>query len=125
MNYQKKSHFNGLMNLKTKHYSLDAPFNEDDESTLLNTLSDKNIPNTDHNLVYHESLKMEICEKLKRLPKRESEIIKMSYGIGYEYPITLEDIGKKYGVTKEMIRQLKRSAINKLKKAHSLKEYWD
>lgn len=102
------------MKSNTRHISVDAPFNETDESnTLLDVLEDTNSPTAD-NLLVTESLRSEITKALNVLKPREREIVEASFGIGCTEK-TLEEIGAKYGLSRERVRQIKEKAIRRLR----------
>ncbi|MBQ3896783.1 MAG: sigma-70 family RNA polymerase sigma factor, partial [Paludibacteraceae bacterium] len=89
------------------------PFVEGEENSLLDVLQDSNSPNADKELI-DESLAKEIDRSLATLTERESDIIKMFFGIGYQ-EMTLEEIGDKFGLTRERVRQIKEKAIRRLR----------
>ena len=96
-----------------RHISVDAPFVEGEENSLLDVLQDSNSPNADKELI-DESLAKQIDRSLATLTERESDIIKMFFGIGYQ-EMTLEEIGDKFGLTRERVRQIKEKAIRRLR----------
>ncbi|MDR2120634.1 MAG: RNA polymerase sigma factor RpoD/SigA [Tannerella sp.] len=96
-----------------KHISVDAPFMEGEESSLLDVLVNDDAPMADGTLM-NESLSKEIDRALSTLTDRESEIIRMFFGIGCQ-EVTLEEIGGKSGLTRERVRQLKEKAIHRLR----------
>ena len=102
-------------NLKVsgRHVSVDAPFVEGEDNSLLDVLVNEDTPNTDGTLMY-ESLSREIDRALATLTERESDIIKMFFGIGCQ-EVTLEEIGDKFGLTRERVRQIKEKAIRRLR----------
>ena len=95
------------------HVSVDAPFAEGEDSSLLVVLVIEDIPPTDNELLV-ESLKSEIRNALNILSDRERKVIEDSYGIGGQ-ELTLEEIGTKYGLSRERVRQIKEKAIRKLR----------
>ena len=103
--------------LNTKeHVSLDTPFSEDEDGgSLLDTLENKNAEGTDSKLTHSESLKMEIDRSLQILPERHKQMLCYFYGIGVDYPLSLDDIGQRFDITPERVRQIKDKAINKLR----------
>ena len=101
------------MNISGRHVSVDAPFTSDEDSSLLDVLTNEDNPSTDMALVA-ESLKSEIQEALGILNERERNIIEASYGIN-QTELTLEEIGEKYGLSRERVRQIKEKAIRKLR----------
>lgn len=96
-----------------RHISVDAPFVEGEDNSLLDVLVNDDSPNADRVLI-NESLAKEIDRSLATLTERESEIIKMFFGIGYQ-EMTLEEIGDKFGLTRERVRQIKEKAIRRLR----------
>ena len=101
------------MSANTRHVSVDAPFADGDEGSLLDILVNKSSPMADRQLVM-ESLQAEIKQALRILNERERNIIEAFFGInGPE--LTLEEIGEKYGLTRERVRQIKEKAIRRLR----------
>lgn len=96
-----------------RHISVDAPFVEGEDNSLLDVLVNDDSPNADRALI-NESLAKEIDRSLSTLTERESEIIKMFFGLGYQ-EMTLEEIGDKFGLTRERVRQIKEKAIRRLR----------
>jgi len=103
------------MGVAARHVSVDAPFQEGEENSLLDVLENNNTPRTDMHLEYMESLRKEIERSLSTLTDRQRDVIKYYFGIGIEHPMSLEDIGEKFGLTRERVRQIKDKAINKLR----------
>jgi RNA polymerase primary sigma factor len=101
------------MNITGHHVSVDAPFAEGEDNSLLDVLVNEDIPTTDRELVI-ESLKEEIRNALNVLTERERKVIEDSYGIGRP-ELTLEEIGTKYNLSRERVRQIKEKAIRKLR----------
>ena len=97
-----------------RHVSVDAPFHDDESSSLLDVLPNNDSPEADNELL-RESLRKEIANALQVLSERERNIIEAFYGIN-QPEITLEEIGNKYGLTRERVRQIKEKAIRKLRK---------
>ena len=97
-----------------RHVSVDAPFREGEDGTLLDVLSNDNSPNTDISLI-SESLNKEIDRSLSTLTDREKEIIKLFFGIGVVHPLSLEEIGEKFDLTRERVRQIKEKGIRRLR----------
>ena len=107
-----------------RHVSMDAPFMEGEDNSLLDVLENQDSPKADTALV-SESLMSEIENALLILSPREREIIKAFFGIGCQ-EMTLEEIGERYGLTRERVRQIKEKSIRKLKnnsRSMLLKDY--
>lgn len=98
-----------------KQSSLDAPFEEGEGSSLLDILSNPDSDPTDEVLNGHRSLQIELNRLLATLSEREREVIKQTFGIGYEYNQSLEDIAHNLGLTRERVRQIKETALRKLR----------
>lgn len=105
------------LGVAARHVSMDAPFVEGEDNSLLDVLENGGIPKTDAQLEYMESLRAEIERSLSTLTERQCDVIKLYFGIGVEHPMSLEDIGEKFGLTRERVRQIKDKAINKLRSA--------
>ena len=96
-----------------RHVSVDAPFVEGEDNSLLDVLPNDDSPSADKGLV-NESLNIEIERALSTLTDREREIVKSFFGIGCQ-EMTLEEIGERFGLTRERVRQIKEKAIRRLK----------
>ncbi|MBQ1167684.1 MAG: sigma-70 family RNA polymerase sigma factor [Bacteroidales bacterium] len=96
-----------------RHVSVDAPFVEGEDNSLLDVLPNNDSPNADSGLV-NESLNKEIERALSTLTERERDIVKNFFGIGCQ-EMTLEEIGEKFNLTRERVRQIKEKAIRKLR----------
>ena len=94
--------------------SLDATFGEDDTVTLMTTIADESEEPPDVALM-RNSLQEEIGAALESLDGRESQIIKLYYGLGGAQSMNLAEIGTKFGLTRERIRQIKEKALRKLR----------
>lgn len=97
-----------------RHVSMDASINKDDDTNLYDVLRSDNVAPPDTELI-HESLQHEIGQIIDTLPQREADIIKLYYGLGYKHPMTLDEIGEKFDLTRERVRQIKEKAIRKLR----------
>ena len=97
-----------------RHLSMDAPFNEEDDNSLLDVLSGEDDVMPDEQLV-GESVKADIERALSLLHPREAEITRLYFGIGRETPMTLEEIGQEFDLTRERVRQIKEKALRKLR----------
>ncbi|MBK7425962.1 MAG: RNA polymerase sigma factor RpoD/SigA [Saprospiraceae bacterium] len=105
------------LGVAARHVSVDAPFVDGEDNSLLDVLENDSTPNTDSGLEYKESLRKEIQRSLSTLTDRQCDVIMLYFGIGVEHPMSLEDIGEKFGLTRERVRQIKDKAINKLRSA--------
>ncbi|MCR4602665.1 MAG: RNA polymerase sigma factor RpoD/SigA [Prevotella sp.] len=101
------------LSVDTRHISVDAPLNSEDDGSLLDVLVNNDAPAADRNL-FDESLKAEIDIALTKLNERERNIIRAFFGIG-EQELSLDEIGSKYGLTRERVRQIKEKALRKLR----------
>jgi RNA polymerase primary sigma factor len=99
-----------------RHVSMDAPLIDGDESSssMYDVLTTDSLPNPDSGLVL-ESLRRDIRTSLRTLTSRESEVVSMFYGLEGKMPMSLEDIGSKFDLTRERVRQIKEKAIRRLK----------
>ncbi len=97
-----------------RHISMDAPLVEGEDSNLYDVLRSGESPNPDKELM-HESLKTEIERALETLTPREADVILLYFGLGENYPMTLEEIGETFELTRERVRQIKEKAIRRLK----------
>jgi RNA polymerase primary sigma factor len=101
------------MTANAHHVSVDAPFAEGDDNSLLDVMVNENSPMADLELV-KESLQAEIRTALRTLNDRERKVIEAFFGIN-QPEMTLEEIGVKYGLTRERVRQIKEKAIRRLR----------
>ena len=102
------------LKISGRHLSMDAPFAQGEDNRLLDVLENEEIPNPDFELM-GESLKVEIERALAKLTKREAEVIRLYFGIGREHSLTLEEIGERFDLTRERVRQIKEKALRKLR----------
>jgi len=102
------------LKISGRHLSMDAPFAQGEDNRLLDVLENEEIPNPDFELM-GESLKVEIERALSKLTKREAEVIGLYFGIGREHSLTLEEIGERFDLTRERVRQIKEKALRKLR----------
>ena len=109
------------LGVAARHVSMDAPFVDGEDNSLMDVLENNSTPNTDASLEYVESLRREIERSLSTLTDRQCDVIKLYYGIGIDHPMSLEDIGDKFGLTRERVRQIKDKAINKLRSVNRSK----
>ena len=97
-----------------RHVSMDAPLVEGEDSNLYDVLRSGESPNPDRDLL-HESLRTEIERALETLTPREADVIRLYFGLGNQHPMTLEEIGETFDLTRERVRQIKEKAIRRLK----------
>lgn len=109
------------LGINARHVSMDSPLSEGEENTLIDVLENANAEKTDGELVHTESLKTEIDRSLKTLTERQKEVICFFFGIGVDHPMSLEDIGERFSLTRERVRQIKDKAITKLKASNRCK----
>lgn len=97
-----------------RHVSMDAPLVEGEDSNLYDVLRSGESPNPDKELL-HESLRTEIERALETLTPREADVVRLYFGLGEQHPMTLEEIGETFDLTRERVRQIKEKAIRRLK----------
>ncbi len=101
-----------------RHISMDQPFGDSEEgSSLMDVLENPNTESTDMYFSFNVSLSAEIDRSLNTLTDRQKEVIRFFFGIGVDHPLSLEDIGERYSLTRERVRQIKDKAITKLRMA--------
>ncbi|MEO5998695.1 MAG: RNA polymerase sigma factor RpoD/SigA [Chitinophagaceae bacterium] len=103
------------LGIGARHVSMDTPLSEGEESTLMDVLENPNAERTEKNIEHDESLKTEIGRSLTALTERQKEVICYFFGIGVDHPMSLEDIGERFHLTRERVRQIKDKAITKLR----------
>jgi RNA polymerase primary sigma factor len=103
------------LGVAARHVSMDAPFADTDENSLLDVLANPNADETDMDLAHHDSLRCEIGRSLGALSDRQRDVLVLFYGIGIENPMSLEDIGERFELTRERVRQIKDKAITRLR----------
>ncbi len=108
------------LKISSKHVSVDAPFSQGEENRLLDVIKNDEQPSPD-NMLLSESLKTEIARALSTLVEREAEVLRLYYGIETEHSMTLEEIGEKFNLTRERVRQIKEKAIRRLRHASKSK----
>ena len=102
------------MNISGRHISMDAPFVQGEENSLLDVLVNDDAPRADGFLM-NESLSREIDRSLSTLTDRQREVVKLYFGIGCDNSLSLEDIGEKFELTRERVRQIKDKALKRLR----------
>ena len=104
------------LKISNTHLSLDAPFSTSEDNSLMDVLEDELQPAPDEALL-DESLRLEIGRALRTLSGREAQVISLYFGLTQEKPLTLEEIGARFGLTRERVRQIKEKAIRRLRHA--------
>jgi RNA polymerase primary sigma factor len=102
------------MRVSGRHVSMDAPFVQGEDNSLLDVLVNHDSPRADTSLM-NESLQKEIERSLSTLTDRERDVVKLFFGIGMNHGLTLEEIGAKFDLTRERVRQIKEKAIRRLR----------
>lgn len=103
------------LGISARHVSMDTPLSEGEDNTLVDVLANPNAEQANANIEHKESLKQEIERSMKMLTERQKEVICYFFGIGQDHPMSLEDIGEKFNLTRERVRQIKDKAITKLR----------
>lgn len=98
-----------------RHVSMDQPFSEGEEGSLVDVLPNPNAEAADSQLAFYDSLSEEINRSLNTLTERQKEVVRYFFGIGVDHALSLEDIGERYNLTRERVRQIKDKAITKLR----------
>ncbi len=102
------------MRTSGRHVSMDAPLMQGEDGTLMDVLADDDQLNPDHTLI-SESLRREVERALTTLTAREADVLRLYFGLAGEQPLTLEEIGDRFDLTRERVRQIKEKAIRRLK----------
>jgi len=102
------------MKMSGRHLSMDAPFNQGEDNRLLDIIQNQMQPSPDNTLM-KESLKREVDRALATLSDREAEVVRLYFGLNREHPLTLEEIGEKFSLTRERVRQIKEKALRRLR----------
>ncbi len=97
-----------------RHLSMDAPLVQDEENNMYDVIRSEDSPTPETGLMY-ESLRKEIERAISTLPQREADVIRYYFGLEGKHPMTLEEIGEKFDLTRERVRQIKEKAIRRLK----------
>jgi len=104
------------ISISGRHISMDAPLISGEESTLYDVMENRDSPKADKSLIM-ESLQQEIERTLDTLSEREKEIIKLYFGIGLNHGLTIDEIGEKFDLTRERVRQIKEKALKRLRQS--------
>lgn len=113
---------NAILKNNHKHISVDTPLNDTEEGTLIDVMINPNADVVDEKLVYHDSLRKEITSSLAMLTDRQKKILCYFFGLGTDHALSLEDIGEKFHLTRERVRQIKDKALTKLKASKRTKQ---
>lgn len=105
-----------LMRYAEKHMSVDAPLTYDEDSTMLDLMNSTDQPSPEQKLII-ESLRKEIEDVIQQLAAREAEVIRCYFGLDESYPMTMQEIGDRFNLSRERVRQIKETAIKKLKES--------
>lgn len=114
------------LGIAARHVSMDTPLSEGEDNTLVDVLENPNAEYANTNIEHRESLKQEIERSMKMLTERQKEVICYFFGLGVDHPMSLEDIGDKFNLTRERVRQIKDKAITKLRtnsRSRALRSY--
>ncbi len=109
------------LKISGRHLSMDAPFSQGEDNRLLDVIQDERQPAPDSTLM-EESLREEVQRALATLSEREAEVIRLYFGLQREHSLTLEEIGEKFSLTRERVRQIKEKAIRRLRHASRSKQ---
>lgn len=113
------------LKISGRHVSVDAPFVQGEDNTLLDVLENETEEKPDSELM-NDSLRKEVQRALSTLTQREADVISLYFGLNGEHPMTLEEIGERFNLTRERVRQIKEKAIRRLRhtsRSKSLKPY--
>jgi RNA polymerase primary sigma factor len=102
------------LGVSSRHVSMDAPVSDGEEVSLMDIMENSNAEMANLQIDHHESLKTEITRSLSTLTDRQKEVLCYFFGIGMDNPLSLEDIGNRFHLTRERVRQIKDKAITKL-----------
>ena len=113
------------LKISGRHVSMDAPFVQGEDNTLLDVLENDGEVTPDSGLM-NDSLRREVQRALSTLTQREADVIALYFGLNGEHPMTLEEIGERFDLTRERVRQIKEKAIRRLRhtsRSKALKPY--
>lgn len=117
---------NASLGTSARHISVDTPLGEGEDNTLIDIMENQNADRAETHIEHDESLLQEIERSMSSLTERQKEVICYFFGLGIDHPMTLEDIGEKFNLTRERVRQIKDKAITKMRtnsRANALKSY--
>ncbi len=105
------------LGLKQQQLSLDTPLSEDEDGTLLDTLANSNAEKVEKKVDYTESLRKELARSFQLLSPRQRETLCYYFGIGVDYPMSIDEIAARFCLTRERVRQIKEKALLQLRTA--------
>ncbi len=103
------------LSIGSRHVSMDSPLSDGEDSTLVDVMENPNSEAADEEIGHKQSLTQEIERSLNTLTERQQEVLRFFFGIGVDHPMSLEDIGERFSLTRERVRQIKDKAITKLR----------
>jgi RNA polymerase primary sigma factor len=103
------------LSIGSRHVSMDSPLSDGEDSTLVDVMENPNSESADEAIDHKQSLTQEIERSLNTLTERQQEVLRFFFGIGVDHPMSLEDIGERFSLTRERVRQIKDKAITKLR----------
>ena len=103
------------LSIGSRHVSMDSPLSDGEDSTLVDVMENPNSESADEAIEHKQSLTQEIERSLNTLTERQQEVLRFFFGIGVDHPMSLEDIGERFSLTRERVRQIKDKAITKLR----------
>lgn len=103
------------LGITAKHVSMDQPIMDGEDGSYIDLIENKNAVMADKNMVVDDSLNTELERSLKTLTPRQKEVIVYFFGLGIDHPLSLEDIGERYNLTRERVRQIKDKALDRLR----------
>jgi RNA polymerase primary sigma factor len=103
------------LSIGSRHVSMDSPLSDGEDSTLVDVMENPNSEAADEAIEHKQSLTQEIERSLNTLTERQQEVLRFFFGIGVDHPMSLEDIGERFSLTRERVRQIKDKAITKLR----------
>jgi RNA polymerase primary sigma factor len=109
------------MNVGFRHISMDTPLSDGEDGTIMDMMENPNAEKTDEKLAHVESLRLEIERSLQTLTERQKDVVCYFFGIGVDHALSLEDIGERYNLTRERVRQIKDKALTKLRSTNRCK----
>jgi RNA polymerase primary sigma factor len=109
------------LGMAARHVSMDQPLSDGEEGTLMDVMFNPNAESTDGELEVKASLRTEIDRSLGTLTERQKEVVRYFFGLGVDHPLSLEDIGEKFNLTRERVRQIKDKAISRLRSTNRCK----